>query len=178
METVCGLRFTFACNIYFTNENHSIMEDLNQPLDAGLGNDASEQGLKITDEIRSYLRQSANWAMFFSILIFILVGLLLLGMLFGGALSASSGRGEGMILFVFFLLYALVIFFPAWYYYKFSTLTKQALNQGDNNALEDGFDYLKRFYKFLGILVIVFIALYILFMIFGLAMLGSMGSRL
>lgn len=151
------------------------MEDLNQPLDAGLGGDSSEQGLKITDEVRAYWRESANWALFFSILLFILIGIMLIGMLFGGIMSANSGVDGSMFLVVFFFLYALIVYFPAWYYYKFATLTKLAVSQGDNNALEDGFDYLKRFYRFVGILVIVLMSLYVLFLIFGIALLGNMG---
>lgn len=155
------------------NENHSIMEDLNQPLDAGLGSDAPEQGLIITDEIRGYWRETANWSLFVSILMFIFIGLLLLGMFFGGFAMANVGGG-GIVMVLVFFLYALVLFFPAWYYYKFATLTKLAVQMGDNNALEDGFDYLKRFYRFIGILIIVFIALYLLFLIFGVAMMSNM----
>lgn len=154
------------------------MEDLNQPLDAGLGADASDEGLKITDDIRHYWQQTANWALFLAVLMFIGLGFMLLGMFFGGLMSVNSGTTEGVFLVALFFLYAALLFFPAWYYYKFSTLTKQAINTGDNNALEDGFDYLKRFYRFIGILVITIIALYVLFLIFGVAMLANMRSTL
>lgn len=150
------------------------MEDLNQPLDAGLGGDAPDQGLKITDEVRMYWRESAKWALFFSILFFIVIGLILVAAFFGGLVSASSGGSEGIFVVIIFIFYASIVYFPAWYYYKYATLSKLALNQGDNNALEDAFDYLKRFYRFIGYLIIVIMALYILFLIFGIAMLGSM----
>ncbi len=153
------------------------MEDLNQPLDAGLSSEAADQGLIITDEIRKYWRETANWALFVAVLMFILIGLVLIGMLVGG-LAGNNTDGSGIALVLFFFLYALVIFFPAWYYYKFSTLTKQAVNMGDNNALEDGFEYLKRFYRFIGILIIAVLALYILFIIFGISMMGNMGRGL
>lgn len=149
------------------------MEDLNQPLDAGLGAEASDQGLKITDEIRAYWRETANWALFIAVLMFILIGFVMIGMLFGGYAAMSEGVASVTLILVFFL-YGLVLFFPAWYYYKFSSLTKQAINFGDNNALEDGFDYLKRFYRFVGILVIAVFALYILLIIFGISMMGNM----
>lgn len=160
-------------NIKIFNENQSKMEDLNQPLDAGLGSDASDDGLKITDEIRRYWLETANWVLFLAVLLFISIGLLLIGMFVGGIMSAGNAVGGGIAFMVMFFLYALLLFFPAWYYYKFSTLTKQALNTGDNNALEDGFDYLKRFYRFIGILIIVVIALYVLFFIFGIALLSN-----
>lgn len=151
------------------------MEDLNQPLDAGLGAEATDQGLQITDEIRAYWRETANWALFGAVLMFILIGILLITMLFGGLASARIGSGESVIFIGMIFLYGLVIFFPAWYFYKFSSLTKQAIQSGDNIALEDGFEYLKRFYRFLGVLVIAMMALYLLFIIFGLSMMGSMG---
>ncbi len=153
------------------------MEDLNQPLDAGLSSEASEQGLKITDEIRGYWRETANWALFLAVLMFILIGFVLIGMLAGG-LAGNSTDGSAIVMVLFFFLYALLLFFPAWYYYKFSSLTKQALNQGDNNALEDGFDYLKRFYRYLGILIIALMVFYVLFLIFGISMMANMNRNL
>jgi hypothetical protein len=152
------------------------MEDLNQPLDAGLGSDAAEDGLKITDEIRSFWLETANWALFLAVLLFIGVGLVLIGMFFGGFLNATSGNSGGIAIMVMFFLYALVLFFPAWFTYKFSTMIKQAVNTGDNNSLEDGFDYLKRLYRFIGISIVAILALYVLFLVFGLAMMRNFSN--
>jgi hypothetical protein len=77
------------------------MEDLNQPLDAGLGAEAPDQGLKITDEIRAYWRETANWALFISVLMFIVIGFVMIGMLFGGYAAMSEGVASVNIDFLF-----------------------------------------------------------------------------
>lgn len=146
------------------------MEDIDQPLDASLGSRPSAQRLRFTESVRSDLLETAKWALFFAVLMFIILGFLAFASL---ALIVSAGAyGFGMAI-VMMGIYGSLIFFPAWYYYKFSTLTRQALNFDDNNALEMGFWYLKRFYKFVGILIIVVISLYLLILIGSLLFVSS-----
>ncbi len=146
------------------------MEDIDQPLDASLGSKPSEPRLRFTESVRSDLLETAKWALFFAVLMFIVLGLLAFASL---ALIVTAGAyGFGMAI-VMMGIYGSLIFFPAWYYYKFSTLTRQALNFDDNNALEMGFWYLKRFYKFVGILIIVVISLYLLILIGSLLFVSS-----
>lgn len=144
------------------------MEDTNHPLDAGSGMaPPSRERLNFSDAIRIDLLESAKWTLFFAILLFILLGLIALVSLF----AMVAGGAAGMIGGLFALaIYGSLIFFPGWYYYKFSTLTRQALAYGDNDALGEGFVYLKRFYRFVGILMIVVISLYLLIAIAGLSM--------
>lgn len=148
------------------------MEDLNQPLDAGAGPSPAGQRLRFSEPVRSDLLETSKWVMFFAVLLFIMLGILVMASLMmiftGGAL------GFGMAI-VMIGIYGALIFFPAWYYYKFSTLTRQALNYNDNDALDEGFAYLKRFYKFVGILIIVLIGLYIVFAIIGVSLFMSNG---
>ena len=76
-------------------------------------------------------------------------------------------------------MYTAVIFMPAWYYYKFSTQSKQAMNLDDTELLDSAFANLYRFYRYVGILTIVFISLYaLIFLIFGAALLGGAGRGL
>ena len=141
------------------------MEDLNQPLDAGADN--AGQRLRFTEPVRSDLLETSKWVMFFAVLLFIVLGLVAIASLM--MIFTAGAMGFGMAI-VMIGIYGTLIFFPAWYYYKFSTLTRQALNYNDNDALDDGFAYLKRFYRFVGILIIVFIALYLVLAIVGLSM--------
>lgn len=144
------------------------MEDMNQPLDAAADN--SGQRLRFTEPVRSDLLETSKWVMFFAVLLFIVLGFMVAASL----LMVFTGGASGFVMAILMIgIYGALIFFPAWYYYKFSTLTRQALNFNDNNALDDGFGYLKRFYRFVGILIIVFIALYLLMAVVGLSMFMS-----
>ncbi len=150
------------------------MEDQNQPLDAGMASGASDPGLVITEAVRNDLTEIAKWAMFFAVLLFIILGLVAFASL---AIAVAGGAG-GILAGIFIAgIYGTLLFFPAWYYYKFATLTRQAVALDDNSMLDEGFLYLKRFYRFVGILVVVVLSLYALFLLIGISMMGSrMGS--
>ena len=148
------------------------MEDQNQPLDAGAGAGSSNQRLQITEPVRSDWEEIAKWGMFFAVLLFIVLGIVAIGAL---AMIVTAGVA-GFITAIFMAgIYGTLLFFPAWYYYKFSTLTRNALNTEDNQALDEGFLYLKRYYRFLGILYIVVIGIYVLFFLIAIAM-GGLSS--
>ncbi|HRI61797.1 MAG TPA: hypothetical protein PK228_18795 [Saprospiraceae bacterium] len=146
------------------------MEDLNQPLDAGTGAAAAGPRLRFTEPVRSDLLETSKWAMFFAVLLFIFLGIMTLF-----ALMAIFSQGMmGFVAAIFIIgIYGAILFFPAWYYYKFSMLTRQALTYSDTEILDEGFVYLKRFYRFVGILIIVLISLYLLLAIIGLSMFMS-----
>lgn len=146
------------------------MEDTNQPLDAGVGSTSAGQKLRFTDSVRTDLHETSRWVMFFAVLLFIGLGMIVLASL--AMVFTAGAAGVGMAI-VMIGIYGTLLYFPAWYYYKFSTLTKQALNYNDNDALDEGFANLKRFYRFVGILVIVLIGVYVVFMIIGLSMFMS-----
>lgn len=153
------------------------MENFDHPLDAGMAADGPDHsGLSITPEIRQYWRQIANWALFFAVLMFIVYGLVALVGLF----SAIQGGATGIVSGIFVIgIYTLIVFMPAWYYYKFSSQSKQAMNTDDTPLLDEAFANLHRFYRYVGILTIVLLSLYALvFLIFGAALLGGAGRGL
>ena len=140
------------------------MEDMNQPLDAGVSPDASGARLRFTEPVRTDLLETSRWALFFAVLLFIVLGIVALISL----MAVVAGGMMGLLGAVLILgVYGALLFFPAWFYYKFSTLTRQALGFDDNDALDEAFAYLRRFYRFVGILIIVFIALYLVIAIIG-----------
>lgn len=148
------------------------MEDQNQPLDAGMDSGATDQRLLITDPVRSDWNEIAKWAMFFAVLLFIVLGFVAIASL---AMIFTAGVG-GFVMAIFIVgIYGSVLYFPASYFYKFSTQTRQALNFDDSNALDEGFTNLKRYYRFVGILFIVVMALYALFILIALATRGFSG---
>ncbi len=115
--------------------------------------------------------------MFLSILGFVGIGFLVLGGLFMGTFMSTMSNafgdqipgglpmGGGFIAFIYLLL-ALLYFFPVFYLYKFSNYTKKALDSRDTEMLTNAFSNLKSHYKFLGIVAIIIIGLYLLMFVF------------
>jgi hypothetical protein len=140
-----------------------------------------DQNLQLTPQSREFLREAAKWAQFLAILGFIGLGFLVIIALFAGSLMgtmASMGGGMpeaamgGTFITVLYLLMAVLYFFPIYYLFKFATRVKDALANNDDATLEDGLGYLKSHYKFMGILAIVMISIYIIafaFIVIGFA---------
>lgn len=147
--------------------------DVSETLD---GNYSSSSDLTISVEIRSFLRETAKWAKFISIVGFVMIGLLVLmalGMSFFMAAVTSELGAAGMpfppILFtIFYILFALFMLMPLLYLFKFANNMQRALRQNDQVALSDSFQNLKSHYKFNGIFLAVILGLYALIFIFSL----------
>lgn len=149
------------------------MENFDQPLDVGMGAGQETDGLRITQEVRLYWTQIAKWTLFFAILLFVFFGLVSLFGLFAALAAGAMGVIGGLFIVG---VYGAILFFPALYYYRFSTQMKGALASDDTSLLEQAFINLKRFYRYVGILVIVIISLYLLFfLVFGAALMSRGG---
>ncbi|KDN56494.1 DUF5362 family protein [Flavobacterium seoulense] len=138
--------------------------------------------LRLTEESKSFLKETAKWAYFLSIVGFVGVGILVLFALFFGTifskLSSFGGNSTPMpmmaggFITVLYLVIAVIYFFPVYYLFQFSSKLKIAFNNIDNEQLTASFENLKSHYKFMGICAIVMISLYgviFLFSLIGLA---------
>ena len=135
--------------------------------------------LGFSSTIQNYLKEAAKWANFLAILGFVGIGLMvLLGVFvsfvfgamdgFGGGSNPYSGLGiSGGMLGLFYIVIALFYFFPVLYMYKFSRKMKSALYSNDTGELTESFKNLKSLFKFMGILAIVIISLYVLIFLFA-----------
>lgn len=118
---------------------------------------------------RMYLRETSKWARFLAILGFIAIGLILIvGVLAGAAFSmlgsGSSLRGlSGFGLGFIYICIGIIYFFPLYYLINFSNHILKALNQKDSNSFDTAFHNLKRHYKFIGILTIICLSIYLIF---------------
>jgi hypothetical protein len=136
-----------------------------------------EEKLELTNQAIAFLEEIRKWTMFLSILGFVGIGFLVLGGLFMGTFMSTMSNafgdqipgglpmGGGFIAFIYLLL-ALLYFFPVFYLYKFSNYTKKALDSRDTEMLTNAFSNLKSHYKFLGIVAIIIIGLYLLMFVF------------
>jgi uncharacterized oligopeptide transporter (OPT) family protein len=132
----------------------------------------SKRNFELSDEAQGFLKETAKWAYFLSILGFVLVGLLVVLALFIGTLFSTlgsmsgtmnpiMGMGNGFISGIY-LVMALLYFFPIYYLFLFSSKVKKAFKTDDKLLLNDSFQYLKSHYKFMGIAAVIFVAFYAL----------------
>jgi hypothetical protein len=134
--------------------------------------DDSSFGVSLNDAMRSYIQETAKWTYFLSILGFIFLGFVVIGALFAGLMFGSMTRelgygiGGGLISLIY-LAIALLYFFPILYLFRFSTKAKAAIQSGSDGELTEAFQNLKSHYKFIGILTIVMLGLYVVFFLFG-----------
>jgi hypothetical protein len=135
--------------------------------------------LQIDQQSISYLGETAKWAKFLSIVGFILCGFMLIAAIFAGTVLATLSQmgggysagtfmnGFGGILAFVYIVLALLYFFPCLYLFKFSGKMQFALRNNDQTTLNTSFGHLKSCFKFVGILTIVFLGIYLLVFIGG-----------
>ena len=125
--------------------------------------------IKIDGASKGFLTEIAKWTTFFAILGFIGIGFMVIVALIFMTLGASLGSynsmipmGGGFFVSFLYLVLAAFYFFPVNYLYKFSSNMKNALRSNNQQSLTLAFGYLKSHYKFIGILTIVVLSLYLL----------------
>lgn len=133
--------------------------------------------LQINPENADYLRETAKWAKFLSIVGFVFCGLIAIAGVAMSSLMSAFGRsfgasaGLGMFMTVFYLGFAALYFFPCLYLYRFADKMKLALAAQDQVTLDDSLMNLKSTFKFVGILMAIMLGFYGLVML--LAVLGG-----
>jgi hypothetical protein len=132
--------------------------------------------MKLNETAAGFLRESAKWSMFLAILGFVGVAFMLIAGIFMGTIMASLPMGNEMgdrmgsnpfsmmpgLIAVLYIIIAVLYSFPIYYLYKYADKTKIALQTANSDVLTEGLGYLKSHHKFLGIMMIVVISLYIL----------------
>ncbi len=121
------------------------------------------------------LLTASKWARFIAIVGFVFIGLLVIMAFFAGSMMRSfSAMGPspisiisgGFITFIY-LIIALVYFFPCLFLFQFADKTNKAIQNGDNAFLNEAMSRLRAHYQYVGILMIIALALYaIMFMVF------------
>lgn len=149
------------------------MENYNEP-EVGHEEEDGAIRLIITEDIRSYIYQAAKWAKFLSIVGFIVTGLMVMIALSVQtvmqslseipAYSGLAALGSGVIMF-FYLLLALLYFYPSYLMYKFSSSAKLAVLYGNQESLGEAMTKMKSIFKFFGILTVAFISIYVLMVV-------------
>ncbi len=129
--------------------------------------------LLVSDESKGYLLEISKWGHFISILGFIFVALMIGGGLFFSYLFNSIMSMTGVDEYnsmpfpmggfgLFYIVMAVIYAFPVYYLYTFSKKIKVAVNSNDEKSLDFALRNLKSHYRFIGILLIVIMSLYVL----------------
>lgn len=133
----------------------------------------------IDDMSRSHLAETAKWAKFLSIVGFVMCGLIVVFSFFAGAIfSASTDRyerygdenpfaGLGILMTIIYLAIGVLYFFPCLFLFRFATQMTASLNTNEQLTLNKSFQNLKRMFRYMGILTIIVISIYIFAFIFA-----------
>jgi hypothetical protein len=123
--------------------------------------------IEISQETVKNLNTLRKWTMFLSVLGFIFFGLIItLGLLTGTFLTAfsNSDKTTGIpdaILVAAFAGFAMINFFPILFLFRFSKHISNAVSTLNSREMHIAIKYLKRFFVYIGIILIAVIALYV-----------------
>lgn len=139
-----------------------------------LGGSSNDGSMPLTPQARAFLRETAKWAKFLSILGFIMMFFLVVVGLFMGAIMGATygnmGGAPGLPSWFFSFIYlvmAAIYFAPMYFLYQFSSKTGTALDTNDSMLLTESLEFLKSHYKYIGILMIILLSIYALVIVFA-----------
>jgi hypothetical protein len=130
-------------------------------------NSIENKTLELESGTLKNLNTTRKWTMFFAVLGFIMIGIMLIAGLFAVLfLSVFKGGNTGIglpegFIFIFIVLFAIIYFFPVLYLFRFSKHMGNAVKDFDKTELNKAFRNLKSYYVLIGILTILFMALYV-----------------
>jgi len=117
----------------------------------------SGMDIQIDQEARQSLHDASKWTKFISIIVFVLGGLMLFALIFGGTqlittINRMTGRGMNFLydipgsVFVALLVFAVILLVALYYFlFNFAVKTKQALISEDATVFNAGLKSLKTF---------------------------------
>jgi hypothetical protein len=129
--------------------------------------------LQVDHEVTSHLRETAKWAKFLSIVGFVFIGILLVFVVIMGSVSysyslsplaAAIPSGGFMQIVLLFAMVALY-FFPCLFMFQFANKMLRALRNNDQYTLVASFRQLKLCYKYVGILTLIILSIYVLIIV-------------
>lgn len=121
--------------------------------------------LAVDNDIKAYLKETANWTLFLAILGFIGVGFMVLAGIVVFAMDTRYPELGSMgitynYIGILYVIMAIAYVVPVYYLFNFSQKIKSALNLNNNTDFKKAFASLKSHFKYLGISVIAIIVLY------------------
>ncbi|HTF81994.1 MAG TPA: hypothetical protein VL947_09720 [Cytophagales bacterium] len=137
------------------------------------------ESTSLSEDAKAYLKETAKWSRFLSILGFVMIGFIVIAAFAAGTIFTKLGTmatnpamtamgGMGAMFTVVYLLMAALYFFPTLYLYKFSVKMLGALKGNIVSSMTEAFKNLKSVFKFWGIFSIVILSFYGIILLFAL----------
>jgi hypothetical protein len=133
-----------------------------------------DQKIELEGAALIHLNEIRKWTQFLSILGFVATGFLL----FAGILLLVTSSLRSLVQFdqlsilspwigIIYIVFAGIYFFPVLYLYRFSKLAKHSLMQissggPSNELMAQAIDYMKKHFRFVGIMTIIILAVYLM----------------
>jgi hypothetical protein len=134
----------------------------------------SNSELTISTQNKNHLQEAAKWAYFLAIVGFVGLGLMVVGGLVVMMVGTTvAGVGEMGAAGIIYLIMAVLYFFPTYYLFIFAQKIKSACASGSQSDMDTGLENLKSLFKFLGIMTIVVISLYLLMFLVGIVAIAA-----
>jgi hypothetical protein len=133
-------------------------------------NVVAETGYELDNDAINHLVETRKWTMFFSILGFIFMGLTVLIVIVMSLMGRTyPAKGFSALMLIPLLLICSIYFFPIYYMFRFSILSKLALKSKNSGLLSKALKYLKLHYRFMGIFFIIMVSIYLIAIIIAIA---------
>jgi uncharacterized membrane protein YhaH (DUF805 family) len=142
--------------------------------------------IELEEDSLKDLETTRKWAMFIAILGFIALGLMvIIGIIAALFLSVfntetiADAASWGFIPAAIILVFCVIYFFPILYLYRFSKHAGVAVRDTDKNQMQKAIRYLRKYFVYMGILLIIVLVIYfVAFIVSGasLAFLKDMGT--
>ena len=147
-------------------EQEETVQENTIPENVAVPEESAEEGYILTTPSVYHLINAAPWMKFMSIMGFIGCGFLVfLAFYIFGTTGSHYNNGYGYIIGFVYLVMALIIYIPNSYLFNNAKSIKTFGSSGDTTWLENAFDLQRKYWKFMGILVIVYISFIILFLV-------------
>jgi hypothetical protein len=140
-----------------------------------LDNNLTAEKLEINENAVSQLKIARKWTYFLAITGFIFIGIIIIAFIVGIAAASRMGGPKifpGLSLIPIILIGG-IYFFPIYFLYQFSNFSKNAIEHKEADALSESLRYLKMHFKFMGILIIVVLSIYLV-VILGMLVSGKL----
>lgn len=141
--------------------------------------EVSKNEITINYDIKKQLLETAQWSKFIAIFCYIgMVFMLCMGliMFIGVPFMESYLKMVPMYVFgIFYIVMGIIYYFPSTYMYRFAKRMKQGVLTDDEAVLTDGFNNLKKLYRFSGIMIIASLSLSAIILFFTVPAILSAG---
>ncbi len=127
--------------------------------------------LEVTGTLKNYLLDAAKWGKFLAVTGLISCFVMVAGAFYAGYYishlpSYSFGSSMGRAITAFYIFFAVIWFYPCVFLYKFSTKLIEALKNNSQEYIESAFINLRSAFKFMGVVTIVILSLWLLSFVF------------